>query len=122
MDGLSGDGKPDSESFVVYTGRTSAVLAGIVLWGSHLTLTQGLLAMLVANSAPADLRGMAHRFFKLTSGLAMLFVSVLAGGLREYVGLSATFYAGALCRRLDVGGRTCAAVMANDAFGHRPLP
>lgn len=71
------------------------VLAGVALWGIHMGMTQGLLATMVADTAPADLRGTAYGFFSLVSGLAMLAASVLAGLLWDRFGASFTFYAGA---------------------------
>jgi predicted MFS family arabinose efflux permease len=71
------------------------VLAGVALWGVHMGITQGLLATMVADTAPADLRGTAYGFFNLVSGIAMLAASVLAGYLWDRLGASATFYAGA---------------------------
>jgi len=71
------------------------VLAGVALWGIHMGITQGLLATMVADTAPADLRGTAYGFFNLVSGLAMLVASVLAGLLWDRFGASFTFYAGA---------------------------
>ena len=71
------------------------VLAGVALWGVHMGMTQGLLATMVADTAPADLRGTAYGFFNLVSGLAMLVASVLAGLLWDRLGASFTFYAGA---------------------------
>lgn len=71
------------------------VLAGVALWGIHIGITQGLLAAMVADTAPADLRGTAYGFFNLVSGLAMLLASVLAGLLWDRLGASSTFYAGA---------------------------
>ncbi len=71
------------------------VLAGVTLWGVHMGMTQGLLATMVADTAPADLRGTAYGFFNLVSGLAMLVASVLAGLLWDRLGASFTFYAGA---------------------------
>lgn len=68
---------------------------GIALWGVHLALTQGLLAKLVAQSAPADLRGSAFGLFNLAIGVAMLAASAIAGLLWEGVGLAATFLGGA---------------------------
>ncbi len=44
-------------------------------------LTQGLLAALVADTAPDNLRGTAFGVFNLVSGIAMLLASVIAGGL-----------------------------------------
>jgi len=72
-----------------------AVLAGVVFWGLHMGLTQGLLATLVADTAPADLRGTAFGVFNLASGVAMLVASIIAGGLWDAYGPKMTFLAGA---------------------------
>jgi MFS family permease len=58
-------------------------------------MTQGLLATMVADTAPAALRGTAFGFFNLMSGLAMLVSSSLAGLLWDGLGSSATSFAGA---------------------------
>ena len=71
------------------------VALGVVLWGLHMGLTQGLLATMVADTAPPELRGTAFGLFNLVSGGAMLIASVLAGWLWDGYGASATFYAGA---------------------------
>jgi MFS family permease len=73
----------------------ATVLLGVALWGVHMGITQGLLARMVADTAPADLRGTAYGFFNLMSGLAMLLASVVAGLLWDRLGASFTFYAGA---------------------------
>ena len=83
-----------------------AVLLGVGLWGLHMGMTQGLLATMVADTAPADLRGTAYGFFNLTSGLAMLIASVLAGFLWDQFGASFTFYAGAVFCGIAVMGLT----------------
>ena len=67
---------------------------GIALWGLHMALTQGLLATMIANAAPADLRGTAYGMFNLVCGLAMLVASALAGWLWDSLGAPATFVAG----------------------------
>lgn len=72
------------------------LIAGIVLWGAHMGMTQGLLAKMVADTAPAELRGTAFGLFNLVSGLAMLLASVIAGLLWDAAGAPATFYAGAM--------------------------
>ncbi|MET3132778.1 MFS family permease [Oxalobacteraceae bacterium GrIS 1.11] len=72
----------------------STVLAGVALWGVHMGITQGLLATMVADTAPADLRGTAYGVFNLMSGIAMLVASVVAGLLWDRLGAAATFYAG----------------------------
>jgi MFS family permease len=73
----------------------SGLLLGVALWGVHMGMTQGLLAAMVADTAPVDLRGTAYGFFNLMSGLAMLLASVLAGLLWQELGSAATFIAGA---------------------------
>jgi MFS family permease len=76
-------------------GRGLAVIfAGIGLWGAHMALTQGLLGKLVADAAPARLRGSAFGLFNLATGCAMLVASVLAGFLWDAAGPRATFVAG----------------------------
>jgi len=74
---------------------TWVVLAGVALWGLHMGLTQGLLSALVADSAPARLRGTAFGLFNLVGGCVLLIASLLAGLLWDVYGPSATFLAGA---------------------------
>ena len=82
----------------------TTVLAGVALWGVHMGMTQGLLATMVADTAPADLRGTAYGFFNLVSGVGMLVASVLAGLLWDRLGASFTFYAGAAFSALALLG------------------
>lgn len=84
-----------ADALLAYSNRGAWVWAGIALWGLHMAMTQGLLATMVADSAPADLRGTAYGFFNLMSGLAMLLASGLAGLLWDQLGASFTFLAGA---------------------------
>jgi MFS family permease len=71
------------------------LIAGVVLWGLHMGLTQGLLAALVTDTTPSPLRGTAFGVFNLASGIAMLIASFLAGWLWDQYGPQATFFAGA---------------------------
>ena len=71
------------------------VIGGVALWGVHMGMTQGLLATMVSDAAPADLRGTAYGFFNLVGGVAMLAASAAAGLLWSRVGAAFTFYAGA---------------------------
>ncbi|MEO7159404.1 MAG: MFS transporter [Polaromonas sp.] len=80
---------------LAYDDHWTTVLAGVALWGVHMGMTQGLLATMVADQAPVDLRGTAYGFFNLVSGLAMLVASVLAGLVWDQWGASFTFYTGA---------------------------
>lgn len=83
------------------------VLMGVGLWGIHLGMTQGLLTRMVADAAPADLRGSAFGFFNLVSGLAMLGASITAGWLWDRLGASFTFVAGAGFCLLALIGLAC---------------
>jgi MFS family permease len=74
-----------------------AVLAlGVALWGLHMGLTQGILASLVADTAPPALRGTAFGLFNLLTGVATLAASVVAGALWDVAGPQTTFLAGAI--------------------------
>ncbi len=77
------------------TGFTG-LAAGISFWGLHMGLSQGLLAALVADAAPAERRGSAFGLFNLIGGIALLVASVVAGALWDRIGSAATFYAGAI--------------------------
>jgi len=86
------------------TDHWGIVLAGVALWGLHMGITQGLLATMVADTAPADLRGTAYGFFNLMSGIAMLIASGVAGLLWDRLGASFTFYAGAAFCVIAIAG------------------
>lgn len=73
----------------------TTMLAGVALWGIHMGMTQGLLATMVADTAPSDLRGTAYGVFNLMSGLAMLLASGIAGWLWDEYGAATTFLGGA---------------------------
>ncbi len=88
----------------------AGALSGAALWGLHMALTQGLLAALVAGTAPANLRGTAFGVFNLLSGVGLLAASALAGALWQSFGPSATFLTGA--------GLTVAAWIAFQVSGH----
>lgn len=72
-----------------------ATAVGVMLWGLHMGMTQGVLAALIAANAPGGLRGTAFGLFYLVSGGAMLVASVLAGALWDAYGAPMTFFAGA---------------------------
>jgi MFS family permease len=77
---------------------------GVVLWGLHMGFTQGLLATLIAETAPAELRGTAFGMFNLVTGLALLIASVIAGALWDQTGPHGTFLAGAIFTVLTLAG------------------
>jgi len=84
-----------ADLLLAFAGGLWSVFLGIALWGLHMGLTQGVLSALVAQTAPARLRGTAFGLFGLTTGLATLIASVAAGILWEAVSPDATFFTGA---------------------------
>ncbi len=78
------------------------VMLGVILWGLHMGLTQGLLATMVTDAAPASRRGTAFGVFNLILGITTLFASVIAGELWDRWGAPATFVAGAVFSAVTV--------------------
>ena len=85
-----------SDAALALAANMAMLSLGVALWGLHMGFTQGLLSAMVAQAAPASLRGTAFGMFNLVSGVAMLAASALAGALWQFVGPGATFWAGAL--------------------------
>lgn len=74
----------------------SMLMLGVTLWGLHMGFSQGLLAALVADTTPAELKGTAFGIFNLVSGVSMLLASGIAGLLWQTWGSAMTFYVGAV--------------------------
>lgn len=72
-----------------------ALMFGVILWGIHMGITQGLLSKLVAGAAPANARGTAFGIFHLVIGVCLLAASFVAGLLWDSLGAYGTFLAGA---------------------------
>jgi MFS family permease len=68
---------------------------GILLWGAHMALTQGIFARMIADSAPDHLRATSFGAFWFVTGIAGLLASIAAGLLWDRMGSPVTFYAGA---------------------------
>ncbi len=85
-------------------GNAWQVFAGALLWGLHMALTQGLLAKLVSDAAPPDLRGSAFGIFNLVSGGVLFVASIVAGTLWDLIGPFATFTAGAVFSAMAAAG------------------
>ncbi len=71
------------------------VWIGVALWGLHMGTSQGILSALIADTAPPTLRATAFGLFSLSSGVAILLASVIAGWLWVSFGASTTFLMGA---------------------------
>lgn len=82
-------------------------LIGIALWGLHMGLSQGLLATLIAESAPSNLKGTAFGIFNLMTGAVVLIGNVLAGLLWDTYGSFGTFMVGAVLSAVALPTLTC---------------
>ena len=91
-----------SDFVLGYSTSIETMFIGVGLWGLHMGLTQGLLSTMVADTAPADLRGTAFGVFSLVSGVVVLIASALAGYLWDIEGSRATFMAGAVFTGLAI--------------------
>lgn len=74
----------------------AGLAVGVALWGLHMGFTQGLFSAMVADTAPAELRGTAFGMYHLLTGLALLLASLIAGVLWDALGFRGTFVGGAL--------------------------
>ncbi len=85
-----------ADLFLAFGQSLVPIFVGIGLWGLHMGLTQGVLAALIAATAPERLRGTAFGLFGLLTGLAALIASIVAGVLWDRIGAAATFSTGAV--------------------------
>jgi MFS family permease len=84
-----------ADLILAWAGSPSIVLVGVALWGLHMGCTQGILAAMIAEVTPPELKGTAFGLFNLASGLCMLLASLIAGWLWETYGPAITFCVGA---------------------------
>ncbi len=93
-----------ADGLLATSAKPIQVFVGAAFWGLHMAITQGLLSKLVADAAPAHLRGTAFGIFNLTAGVSLLLASTIAGALWRLFGPSATFIAGAAFAALAILG------------------
>ncbi|WP_035052106.1 MFS transporter [Andreprevotia chitinilytica] len=84
-------------------GSEAEVLLGVALWGLHMGCSQGILAAMVADTTPGELKGTAFGVFNLISGVSMLLASGIAGWLWQVHGAAMTFYSGAVFATAALG-------------------
>ena len=89
---------------LAFSSGVAGVMIGVALWGLHMGFTQGLLTTLIADTAPAELRGTAFGMYNLLTGLALLAASIIAGALWDWIGPQATFLTGAAITAVSVVG------------------
>jgi len=68
-----------------------AVAIGIILWGAHMALTQGIFARMIADAAPEGERATSFGAYFFVSGIATLLASLGAGVVWDRDGPAMTF-------------------------------
>jgi MFS family permease len=72
------------------------ILLGVMVVGLHMGMTQGLLSAMVAEEAPADLRGTAFALYYFCVGGSAMTGNIIAGHLADTFGIAGSFYGGAV--------------------------
>jgi MFS family permease len=73
-----------------------ATLIGVTVVGLHMGMTQGLLSAMIADEAPADLRGTAFALYYFCVGGSVMVGNIIAGHLSDTFGIQGCFYGGAI--------------------------
>jgi MFS family permease len=84
-----------ADLLLAFTSGIAPLIIGVLLWGAHMALTQGIFARMIADSAPDHLRASSFGAFYFASGIASLLANLAAGLLWDRGGAEATFVAGA---------------------------
>jgi MFS family permease len=84
-----------ADLILAQSGGYAGLALGVLLWGAHMALTQGVLARMIADSAPDHLRATSFGAFWFVTGMAGLLASLAAGLVWDRDGSQATFLMGA---------------------------
>jgi MFS family permease len=81
---------------LAWTDSLWGVALGVVLWGAHMALTQGIFSRMVADAASADKRATSFGAFFFVTGIAALMASLGAGYIWDRDGPAMAFIASAV--------------------------
>ncbi|GAA3906227.1 MFS transporter [Sphingomonas limnosediminicola] len=99
------------------TDSYAGLTLGVILWGAHMALTQGIFSRMIADTAPEELRATSFGAFWFVSGIGALLASLGAGYLWDRDGSAATFITSALL----AGVALAMLSLLRDDPGRRPL-
>lgn len=71
-------------------------MVGVTAVGLHMGMTQGLLSAMIADEAPADLRGTAFALYYFCVGISAMIGNIIAGYLADTYAIQGCFYGGAV--------------------------
>ena len=91
-----------SNIILALTNGIEWMFAGIIFWGIHLGMTQGLLLAMVAQLSPLELRGTSFGLFHAITGVALLIASLIAGYLWQYYNSGLIFIVSAIITSVGI--------------------
>jgi Na+/melibiose symporter-like transporter len=80
-----------ADLWLAQAGNIWMVALGVILWGAHMALTQGIFSRMIADAAPEGERATSFGAFFFVSGVAALLASLGAGLLWDRSGPADTF-------------------------------
>ncbi|PCH47413.1 MAG: hypothetical protein COC18_03170, partial [Pelagibacteraceae bacterium] len=91
-----------SNIILALTNSIGWMFVGIIFWGIHLGMTQGLLLAMVAKLSPLELRGTSFGLFHAITGVALLIASLTAGYLWQYYNSGLIFIVSAIITSVGI--------------------
>ena len=82
--------------FLITATSWKGALLGVMTVGLHMGMTQGLISAMIADEAPADLRGTAFALYYFFIGCSVMIGNVIAGWLSDKYCIQGCFYGGAV--------------------------
>ncbi|OJW51456.1 MAG: hypothetical protein BGO67_06845 [Alphaproteobacteria bacterium 41-28] len=77
-------------------GSIYIVLGGVFLWGAEMGITLTILAILLADTCPQNLRGTGFGIFHIVNGICLIIANILSGWISYKFGPSYMFYTSAV--------------------------
>lgn len=93
-----------ADTILALASNLPQVWAGVIAWGLHMGLTQGVLAALIADASPPEYRGTAFGIFNFISAIALLVASAVTGLLWDHYGPTSAFMYSAVVAVLGTTG------------------
>ena len=91
-----------SNIILALTNSIGWMFVGIIFWGIHLGMTQGLLLAMIAKLSPLELRGASFGLFHAITGVALFIASLIAGYLWQYYNSGLIFFVSAIITSVGI--------------------
>ena len=91
-----------ADIILALTNSVGWMFVGIIFWGIHLGMTQGLLLAMISKLSPLELRGTSFGLFHAITGIALLIASLIAGYLWQYYNSGLIFFVSAIITSVGI--------------------